>query len=109
MVTIAIGQVFLLLSGNLVKLTGGPMGITGVGGPQMFGLSERNTLWVLSILLLALTIWLTWKLERSVIGRAWVAIRESETLSLSLGIDAFRYALLAYIIGAIFAGATGAI
>jgi len=109
MVTIAIGQVFMLLSTNFIPLTGGAMGLAGVVSPSFFGLGGRESLWSLAIILLAVMIWLTWMFEKSVVGRAWIAIRESETLSRSLGINSFRYALLAYVVGSIFAGAAGSL
>lgn len=109
MVTIAITQVFLLLSTNLVPLTGGPMGLAGVATPELFGLGGRETLWTLAIVIVGIIIWLTWMLEKSVAGRAWIAIRESETLSMALGINSFRYAWLAYVVGSVFAGAAGSL
>jgi branched-chain amino acid transport system permease protein len=109
MVTIAIGQVFMLLATNFVPLTGGPMGLAGVTSPSLFGMEGRPTLWTMAILMLGIMIWLTWKLENSVVGRAWIAIRESETLSRALGINSFRYAMLAYVVGSIFAGAAGSL
>ncbi len=109
MVTIAIGQVFMLLSTNFVPLTGGPMGMAGVSSPTIFGLDGRQTLWTFAILMLGVMIWLTWMLEKSVVGRAWIAIRESETLSKALGINSFRYAMLAYVVGSVFAGAAGSL
>jgi branched-chain amino acid transport system permease protein len=109
MVTIAIGQVFLLLATNFVPLTGGPMGLAGVTSPEIFGIGGDETLWIFAILMLGVMIWLTWMLEKSVVGRAWIAIRESETLSKALGINSFQYAMLAYVIGSIFAGAAGSL
>lgn len=109
MVTIAIGQVFMLLSTNFVDLTGGPMGLAGVGSFSLFGLNGRQSLWILAVIVLGIMVWLTWKLENSVVGRAWIAIRESETLSQALGINSFRYAMLAYVVGSVFAGAAGSL
>lgn len=109
MVTIAIGQAFMLLASNFVKLTGGPMGLAGVTSPTILGMDGRATLWTFAVILLAVMVWLTWMLEKSVVGRAWIAIRESETLSLALGINSFRYALLAYVVGSVFAGAAGSL
>jgi branched-chain amino acid transport system permease protein len=109
MVTIAIGQVFMLLSTNFVPLTGGPMGLAGITSPKIFGMDGRQTLWTLAVIILLVMVWLTWLLEKSVVGRAWIAIRESETLSMAIGVNSFRYAMLAYVVGSIFAGAAGSL
>jgi branched-chain amino acid transport system permease protein len=47
-------------------------------------------------------------LDRSRVGRAWIAIREDETAAELTGIHTVRMKLLAYILGAIFAGLAGA-
>ncbi len=110
MVTIALGQALLLMASNLLRLTGGPMGLAGIPGPKLAGLlSSTYSLWLVALGLLALMLLVTRLLERSVMGRAWVAIRESETLARSTGVDTFHYALLAYVAGALFAGLGGSL
>jgi branched-chain amino acid transport system permease protein len=110
MVTIAIGQALMLISQNLLNLTGGPMGLAGIGRPVLFGAGSGGySLWVITAVALALMLLLTRVLEKSVMGRAWVAIRESETLARSTGINTFNFALVAYVAGALFAGVGGSL
>ncbi|MDP0919321.1 branched-chain amino acid ABC transporter permease, partial [Klebsiella pneumoniae] len=49
------------------------------------------------------------RLERSRIGRAWVAIREDEDAAQAMGINTVRLKLLAFAIGAAFGGVSGAL
>jgi branched-chain amino acid transport system permease protein len=108
MVTIALTQAFMLVSQNLVDLTGGPMGLPGIPRGEILGLRlEGYNFWLLALLVLAVTLLATWRFQHSVVGRAWIGMRESETLARSVGIDTYSYAVLAYVIGAFFAGVAG--
>lgn len=108
MVTIAISQAFMLLSQNLIGLTRGPMGITSIQAPNFFGLGKYS-LWLVSVVLIAIVLIITSILTKSVLGRAWVAMRESETLAKTVGINSFQYALMAYVIGAVISAGAGSI
>jgi branched-chain amino acid transport system permease protein len=59
------------------------------------------------VALVALLILTSQRLKDSRIGRAWMAIREDEIAAAAMGIDRVRFKLLAFAIGAAFAGATG--
>src|SRR5690606_1303111 len=48
-------------------------------------------------------------LERSRVGRAWVAIREDEDAAEIMGVPTFKFKILAFIIGAAIGGLSGAI
>jgi branched-chain amino acid transport system permease protein len=52
---------------------------------------------------------LTWWIERSRVGYAFVAIRENEDAAAALGIDTFRYKVLAFGLGAAFTGIVGGV
>ncbi len=49
------------------------------------------------------------RLERSRVGRAWEAIREDEDAAELMGVPTFRFKLLAFFVGAMIGGLTGAI
>jgi branched-chain amino acid transport system permease protein len=57
--------------------------------------------------MVALLIFVSIRLRDSRIGRAWMAIREDETAAAAMGIDLVNLKLLAFAIGAAFAGFTG--
>jgi branched-chain amino acid transport system permease protein len=56
-----------------------------------------------------ITVFISWRLKDSRIGRAWMAIREDEDVAQAMGINLVKYKLLAFAIGALFAGVSGAI
>ncbi len=104
-VTISVAQVFMLTSTNAVGLTGGPMGLTNI--PRPTGVSSLKAWWLLGFVLTAAMLLLVRRLDNSKVGRAWVSMRESEKLALAVGVNTVGYALLAYVIGAGFAGIAG--
>src|SRR5260370_8303884 len=57
--------------------------------------------------MVALLIFISIRLRDSRIGRAWMAIREDEIAAGAMGVDLVRLKLLAFAIGAAFAGMTG--
>jgi branched-chain amino acid transport system permease protein len=65
--------------------------------------------WYLGIVLMVLvTIFVIRRLERSKMGRAWIAVREDEVAASAMGVPLMRTKLWAYGIGAVFGGIVGA-
>jgi branched-chain amino acid transport system permease protein len=99
---------------NNVNLTGGVQGINPIDPPFLpflnivFGARSGPLAVYLGIFLLALTVLVARNLERSRIGRAWMAIREDETAAEMMGVNTVRTKLLAFALGASFAGIAGA-
>ena len=113
---------------NWQSLTGGPNGITGIPRPTFFGIpltpgddglaamlgiefSPTHRIVFLFYLILALALltnWVTIRLRRLPIGRAWEALREDEIACRSLGINTTTTKLTAFAIGAMFGGFAGA-
>jgi len=115
-VTLAFGEIVRLVDVNWVSLTKGPMGLTDIPLPQItlpivgkIIFSSKTHFYYLSFLFLTLVIYITYRLVHSRIGRAWTAIRENEPLAQSVGVSAFKYAFLAFVLGAIFAGMAGSL
>jgi len=119
-VTLAFGEIIGTLAvngqsisvGGGMTLTAGNLGISAVDQPYFPGirfnlLDLRPWYWlILAILLFVLFVNL--RLRDSRIGRAWVALREDEVAAVSMGIPAVKTKLLAYSIGAVFGGMSGA-
>jgi branched-chain amino acid transport system permease protein len=83
---------------------------TGVAAPQLFGWSFGIDAWpyyYVGVALVAFFIFTSSRLKSSRIGRAWMAIREDEIAAAAMGINRVKFKLLAFAIGAAFAGATG--
>src|SRR4029077_1685313 len=61
-----------------------------------------------ALVLLVFTVFCSWRLRDSRIGRAWIAIREDETAAGAMGIPLMRTKTWAYAVGAFFGGVAGA-
>jgi branched-chain amino acid transport system permease protein len=129
-VTLAFGEIIRVVLINFVSLTHGPNGISGIPRPTLFGLRfsmdggdgtiagffniEPETiqrvifLYYVILGLALLTNWVTLRLRRMPLGRAWEALREDEVACRSLGINVTITKLTAFAMGAMFAGFAGA-
>ena len=63
----------------------------------------------LIIIAVLILIYITYRVQNSRTGRAWIAIKEDETVARASGINTYKYKLLALGLGAAFAGLGGAI
>jgi branched-chain amino acid transport system permease protein len=102
--TIAFVEILRVLSLNL-DITGGAVGIFAI--PQPFA-TPIEYLWV-AVPLLLLSMAVLYRLERIRVGRAFAAIRADELAADAIGINPTFYKVLAFTLGAILAGAVGAI
>jgi branched-chain amino acid transport system permease protein len=128
-VTLAFGEIIRLVITNWVALTGGPNGVDGIPHPGLFGLTFSMAggpgtfagffgvtpsphqriayLYYIILALALLTNWVTLRLRRQPLGRAWEALREDEIACRSLGINVRNTKLTAFAIGAMFGGFAG--
>ena len=127
-VTLAFGEIIRVVLLNWDELTNGPNGISGIPRPTLFGLEfkafgddtfaqffgltysplQRIVYLYYIILILALvTCWVTIRLRKLPIGRAWEALREDQIACRSLGINTTNTKLTAFSIGAMFGGLAG--
>ena len=125
-VTLGFGEIIRLMADNLSDITNGPRGLSGVAYPRL-GESERlpegvfssanssgdanyGTWWFwVGLLLIVVILLLVGNLERSRVGRAWVAVREDEDAAEVMGVNTFRFKLWAFVIGAAIGGLSGAL
>jgi branched-chain amino acid transport system permease protein len=129
-VTLAFGEIIRIVLTNWVSLTGGPNGIGGIPRPTFFGLPFSAAggegsfagffglepsplhrvifLYYLILVLALMTNWVTLRLRRQPLGRAWEALREDEVAARALGINLRNTKLTAFAIGAMFGGFAGA-
>jgi branched-chain amino acid transport system permease protein len=109
-VTLGFGEIVPIVVRNTPTLTNGAMGLNGVAAPQLFGFNfgvDATPYYYVGVGLVALLILTSLRLKDSRIGRAWMAIREDEIAASAMGINLVRLKLLAFAMGAAFAGATG--
>jgi branched-chain amino acid transport system permease protein len=124
-VTLGFGEIIRLLADNLGEVTNGPRGLNEVAFPRVgetaelprgvfssgnsTGDANYGTWWFwLGLILILAILLLVGNLERSRVGRAWVAIREDEDAAESMGVNTFRFKLWAFVIGAAIGGLSGA-
>ena len=85
-----------------------PEGVFSSGNST--GDANYGTWWFwLGIILMVVILLLVGNLERSRVGRAWVAIREDEDAAEVMGVNTFRFKLWAFVIGAAIGGLSGAL
>jgi branched-chain amino acid transport system permease protein len=128
-VTLAFGEIIRLVLINWTAVTKGTFGISGIAKASVFGIwsfdvSATNNfakvfglpmssayykifLFYLILALCLLTAFVTIRLRRMPIGRAWEALREDEIACRSLGINTVTTKLTAFATGAMFGGFAG--
>ena len=126
-VTLAFGEIIRIVLINWVDLTNGYAGISGIPRPTFFGIPFNANddgfaavfglefsplyrtifLYYLILALALLTAFVTTRLRRLPVGRAWEALREDEIACRSLGINTTNTKLTAFAMGAMFAGFAG--
>jgi ABC-type branched-subunit amino acid transport system permease subunit len=112
-VTLGFGEIIRILakSDALTTFSGGPRGVRNIGGPSLFGVEVSSAMNFMYLILagIALVAFVTHRLQNSRTGRAWMAMREDEDVAEAMGVFTLKYKLLAFAIGAAFAGLGGAI
>ncbi len=126
-VTLAFGEIIRVILINWVDFTGGPAGIGNIPRPSFFGLPFTEGeggfadffglehkpiyriifLYYVILFLALLTNFVTLRLRKLPVGRAWEALREDEIACRSLGINTTSTKLTAFAIGAMFGGFAG--
>lgn len=108
-VTLGFIQIVHIILNNWDRVTNGPNGILNIGRPALgpFVFSQPIHFYYLILVIVCLTIPAMNRLNRSRIGRAWVAIREDEIAAQAMGVDTTRLKILAMALGAFCAGIAG--
>ena len=111
-VTLGFGEIVPQVFLNLDKYTGGPNGISNVDQPSLlayhFGFNAVPYYYVY-VAVIVVSVLLLGNLKNSRIGRAWMAIREDELAATHMGVNPVTTKLLAFAMGASFAGLAGVI
>ena len=114
--TLAFSEILIIIARNWVDLTGGAMGIVDIPLPRIhipgiieFSFTTRISYYYLLLAVTLCVLFLLWRLLYSPLGRAFIAIREDETLSQSMGLKALDFKLLSFCISGFIAGLSGAL
>jgi branched-chain amino acid transport system permease protein len=110
-VTLGFGEIIRLLMNNLTWMTNGPQGISRIDEPFLFGagLNTPKDFFRLLLPLVIIALTLAWRLERSILGLGWAAIREDQDAARGIGIDTTVAKLLAFGLSATLGGFAGVI
>src|SRR6201991_2789620 len=119
-VTLGFGEIVRLLA-TIIPAVKGQVGFQNVGRPPgtitgpsgneipLFSTSNGAPWYWLTISIISVVLLLVGNLERSRVGRAWIAIREDEDAAEVMGVNTFRFKLWAFVIGAAIGGLSGAL
>lgn len=95
--TLGFGEIIRVLLQN-IDYVGGPAGISGIA---------KETSWIWLFGSVVLTIYIIQNIINSSYGRAIISVREDEIASEVMGVNTTNYKVLAFVIGAMFAGLAG--
>nr|WP_321514693.1 DUF3382 domain-containing protein [uncultured Pseudodesulfovibrio sp.] len=113
-VTLGFGEIIRLVLENWGDVTMGPSGISGIDRPALFDMKigvigSTHYMYYIMLGLLVFTIFCVNRLQNSRIGRAWLALREDEIACQAMGIDKMKTKLMAFALGATWAGMAGVV
>ncbi len=115
-VTLGFGEIIQRVANNLT-ITGGPTGISGIPHPPSvgtlsvlsYGVLDARPYYYLELAMIVLVIFFTTRLEKSRVGRGWVALREDEDAAELMGVPTFTFKIWAFAIGASVGGLSGVV
>ena len=109
MTTIGFGEIVRLIIVHWEPLTGGTSGLRAIPGIKVFGFGPQGHVQHYYLLVAALTLatLIAVRIRQSTLGRAMIATKDSEIAAEQSGVDTTRTKLLAFMIGAVYAGLAG--
>ncbi|HLX17952.1 MAG TPA: branched-chain amino acid ABC transporter permease [Bradyrhizobium sp.] len=109
MTTIGFGEIIRLIIVHWEPITGGTSGLRAIPGISIFGIGPQGQAqhYYLLIATLVIAVAIAARIRHSVLGRAMIATRDSEIAAEQSGVDTTRTKLLAFMIGAVYAGLAG--
>jgi branched-chain amino acid transport system permease protein len=109
-VTLGFGEIVPVVARNWDWLTNGAQGLGGIRTPRLLGFDFGYAplpYYYLGLALVVAAIFVSWRLQESRVGRAWMAIREDEMAAGAMGVNHVHYKLLAFAMGAAIGGLGG--
>ncbi len=109
-VTLGFGEIVPVVARNWTWLTNGAQGLGGIRTPRLFGYDFGFAVlpyYLLGLALVTAAIFVSYRLQESRVGRAWMAIREDELAAGAMGVNQVHYKLLAFAMGAAIGGLGG--
>ena len=109
-VSLGFCEIIRLIELNWSSLTRGPMGLTGIPRPSIFGMTIKSpaAYYYLAVVMTAIVCAVISNLLKSHYGRAIQSIREDPVAAEAMGVNVFRYKVMTFAISAAFCGFMGA-
>jgi branched-chain amino acid transport system permease protein len=110
--TLALGVIITITIERWESVTGGTDGLIGIPPPAPIGpiaFTSLTAQYYLVLACLALAVYVSVSIARSLVGRSFIAIRQSENLARAIGLDIGRTMRLSFVISAALAGFAGAL
>jgi branched-chain amino acid transport system permease protein len=109
MTTIGFGEIIRLIIVHWEPVTGGTSGLRAIPGISVFGFGPQGQIqhYYLLVAALVLAALIASRIRHSALGRAMIATKDSEIAAEQSGVDTIRTKLLAFMIGAVYAGLAG--
>jgi branched-chain amino acid transport system permease protein len=110
-VTLGFGEIVRLVINNLDWLTNGPQGISRIDRPEFFGLvlQSPSDFFYFLLCLAIVTFAFVWRLECSILGLAWAAVREDQDAARGIGVNTTVVKLAAFGLSAMIGGFAGVV
>jgi branched-chain amino acid transport system permease protein len=108
--TLCVGYIMFLVIEKWDGLTHGTVGIMGIPEPEAIGGLTFDTpvrLYYLVLFILVVLVWVMRRIVKSLLGRTFIAIRNSDELAEALGINLMRNKMLAFTLSVFYAGIAG--
>jgi len=96
-VTLGFGEIIRVIFRNIEWL-GGSLGLTGIP-------PYTNFFWAFSVA--AVTVYVVVCMVNSTYGRGFIAVHDDEVAAEAMGLNATKYKIIAFVVGAFFAGTAG--
>lgn len=110
--TLCVSYIMYLLIEKWDGLTHGAVGIMGIPEPVGIGPLRFDTplaRYYLMLAFLALGVWIMARIVHSLLGRSFMAVRNSDELAEAIGIDLMRTKTLSFVLSVTYAGIAGAL
>lgn len=107
--TLGFGEIFRIVLVNWDELTRGPMGLPGIPRPDILGFkfATRMPYYYFILIFFILAFFISWRIPKTFLGRAFKAIRDDEDAASFMGIDITKHKLIAFALGGFYAGLAG--
>ncbi|MFB2550473.1 ABC transporter permease subunit [Ensifer soli] len=110
-VTLGFGEIIRIVMNNMDWLTNGPQGIARLDRADILGIpvAKPSEIFFLLVFTVVLTAIIVWRMEKSILGKAWAAIREDQDAARGVGINTTNAKLAAFATSATIGSIAGVI